>query len=1108
MNFKHVWLILLTLLSVCSPLRAMERAANSVLASGTWRKVSVSASGIYCLTPSDLAAMGFSDPSKVRVYGAGGRHLAFAAGKDERDDLYPIPALHTSQGVLFYAEGPDSWTCSTSGTYSADFNPYSRYAYYYLTTGDVSDSPSVAETPSAESSLTISTYDNLYVYAPRDLNIGKMGRRWFYSKACSSSASSLSVSPSMSCVAGSTVRLSLELASKLQKSNSVSVDVDGSQVLSSSVSSNTSITSNYSTCNLSTSFSAESDAVSTVKLQFGFSATTEAVYLGCLTLSTRAPLAMPSSQLLFRTTEQRAASGAVTFTIENATSDLVVWDVTSPWAIKECQTSVFSGTATFNAKAGALYEYVAFSPSGSFPSPTDCGAVSCQNLHAHSSVNYLVVTNSTYKSYAQRLCDIHARQGLSTRVVDVDEIFEEFSAGRPEAMAVRDYIKMIYDRGLGSVNGLQNVLLFGSGSYDNFDRSSNTNVVPTYQSLASDDIVLSYCTDDFFGWLDDGEGGSDLNNTVDVGLGRIPCVTTSQAETYVSKVEAYVNSPTQGNWRSKAVFIGQSGDSNEHQGYAIRQSSNFEDENPDMDVVRVFSESFDRVVTSTGSTYPKAVALARNYMQSGCSLLHFTGHGGASSSGEGYFDSDYLANLTNGGKEFILVAATCVMGPFDYQPENCSSVAIFNPDGGAIAVLSATRETYGNGNYTTTRSFCKNAYSKKSDGEPYSMGYAFRQSKNVSSYSINALKYVLFGDPALTVSIPTQLYAQLDSVNGVAADEVTEPIKALENCVLQGSIRNSDGSLCSSFSGKAVVSLYDKRVERQTSGVASGTSISYDEWGAKLFSGEVEVANGEYTTSFILSKEFDLSVGYGRLTAYASASDGRDAMGATDQILVGGFSDDSMDDDQGPVISAWVDYERDDNDNIIGSTPILYAVISDEQGVNISGQGVGHDISLVLNGDRTSAVSLNDYFQYEEGSHTSGLVSYPLSLAGNQEVSLTIKAWDNLNNSSEETINVNLSESTDIAISGHASIANGCLYLYFSSNAIGDRLSVRSRLYSLTGQLMLLSDLKTPQRNGQGSYSAQIQTGVLPSGVYVLKVDIESNGKNGTLSRKIFVKAQ
>ncbi len=1108
MRLKHIWPFLLTLLLVCSPLRAVERAASSVLSSGTWRKVSVSASGVYCLTSSDLATMGFPDPSKVRIYGAGGRHLAFAAGKDDRDDLYPLPVIRTSQGLLFYAEGPDVWSCSTSGTYSVDFNPYSRSAYYYLTTGEASDSPSAEQSASTAASLSISTFDNLFVYAPRDVNVGKMGRRWFYSHPCSSSANTLSVSPSMTCVSGATVRLAVELASKLTYANSVAVDVDGEQVLSSTVSADRSVTSNYSTCNLSTTFVAAADVVSTVKLQFGFSATTEAVYLGCLTLSARAPLTMSGSQLMFRTTEQRSASGAVSFVISNAPSDVRVWNVTSPWSITECQTTVSNGTAAFSAKAGTLSEYIAFSPSGSFPSPTDCGTVSVQNLHSHSSVNYLVVTNSTYKSYAQRLCDIHARQGLTTRVVDVDEIFEEFSAGRPEAMAVRDYIKMIYDRGLGSSDELQNVLLFGSGSYDNFDRSSSSSVVPTYQSLASDDIVLSYCTDDFFGWLDDGEGGSDLNNTVDVGLGRIPCVSTSQAETYVSKVEAYVNNPVQGVWRSKAVFLGQSGDSNEHQGYAIRQASNFEDENPDMDVVRVFSESFDRVVTSTGSTYPKAVALARSYMQSGCSLLHFTGHGGASSAGDGYFDSDYLASLTNGGKDFILVAATCVMGPFDYQPENCSSIALFNPDGGAIAVLSATRETYGNGNYTTTRAFCKNAYAKKSDGEPFTMGYAFRQSKNVSSYSINALKYVLFGDPALAVSVPTQLYAQLDSVNGVPADEVTEPVKALENCVLRGSVRNSDGSLCSSFSGKAVVSLYDKRVTRQTSGVVSGSSVSYEEWGAKLFSGEVEVSNGEYSASFILSKEFDLSVGYGRLTAYASASDGRDAMGATDQILVGGFSDDSMDDDQGPVISAWVDYERDENGNITSSTPMLYAVISDEQGVNISGQGVGHDISLVLNGDRASAISLNDYFQYDEGSHTTGLVSYPLTLAGNDEVELTIKAWDNLNNSSEVTIDVNLSASSDIVMSGQASISNGTLSLEFASNAVGDKLTVRARLYSLTGQLLLLSDSQTLQRNGRGSFSAQIHTGVMPSDVYVVMVEVESNGKKGDFSRKIFVKAQ
>ncbi len=215
-----------------------------------------------------------------------------------------------------------------------------------------------------------------------------------------------------------------------------------------------------------------------------------------------------------------------------------------------------------------------------------------------------------------------------------------------------------------------------------------------------------------------------------------------------------------------------------------------------------------------------------------------------------------------------------------------------------------------------------------------------------------------------------------------------------------------------------------------------------------------------------------------------------------------------MDDDQGPAISAWIDYERDANGSITSSTPILYAVISDEQGVNISGQGVGHDITLVLDGDRASAISLNDYFQYDEGSHTSGLVTYPLILAGNDEVTLTIKAWDNLNNSSEVTIDVDLSNSANIVISSQASISGGSLSLSFTSNAIGDNLTLRARVYSLTGQLMLLSEKLAPQRNGQGSYFAQISTGVIPSGVYVLKVDVESNGKNGSFSRKILVKAQ
>lgn len=1106
---RKAFLILLSLLMTCSGLRAVERKTCSVLSSGEWRKVSVTESGIYCLTNEDLAIMGFSDPSSVRVYGAGGRQLSLAAGADLRDDLYLLPAVHTGRGVLFYAEGPVAWA-SAGDSFAPLLNAYSRKAYYYVTTGSADDTPRQAAAPELEaSSPSISSYDNRFLYATCKTNIGGTGRAWF-SDVLKSGSSSVQIPVSLRCSAGAVVKVSGTLAAQASSATSFTVTADGAEVASASVPALANSLAIYSPKTFSASFTSASSSVSDVRVSASINSSASTAYVGHLALVADAPLAMDGPELLFRSHAQREASGgAALFSVSGAESDVRVWDVTTPWKPEECHVTWSDGKAVVPVFAGAVGEFVAFSPSGEFPSPDYEGSVSRHNLHSHASVNYLVVTSADFKEYADRLCALHSdRQSLSTRVVMVDDIYDEFSAGRAEAPAIRDYIKMLYDRGGGTSDELKYVLLLGAGSYDNYDRSLQQNVIPTYQSEASTTLINSYCTDDFFGWLEEGDGVSDLSSTVRVGIGRVPCSTTAMAEAYVAKAESYVLTPVQGDWRSKAVFVGQSGDGNEHVSFAERQSSAFEEENPDMDVNRIYSESFTRVVSSTGASYPQAVAKSLSLLQGGCSLYHFTGHGGANSVGEGYFSREIASSLTNGGKACLLVAATCQLAPFDAVSGNCSEDVIFNPQGGAIAAFAATRETYGTPNYLITRNFDKYVYSKDDAGGPNTFGYAVMKAKQTTARSVNALKYVLLGDPALAISVPVDLYVSLDSVNGVAPSEMTLPVKALEYSTVKCSVRRNDGSVDDTFSGSAVLSIYDKRVTRQTSGEASGTPFSYEERGARIFSGQVEVVNGLLEASFILSKEFDLSVGYGRLSAYASATDGRDAMGSSDEVLIGGFADGAISDEEGPDIVAWIDYKRDDNGDILSSTPYLYAIISDEQGVNLSGQGVGHDISLVINSDRTSAVPLNDYFAYDMGSHTSGMLSYPLTSAPESYTSLTIKAWDNLNNSSSVTIGADFSPSGSLIVDAKAVYSQGCVGVSFSSAAPAGAVRVSTSVYTLSGVLVGRSDEDGLLRNGSGKTLTHVAVGPLAEGVYIVRCEASAAGKYSSFTKKIIVKAQ
>lgn len=1097
---------LVIFLAVRPALFADGRVASSVLASGAWRKVSVQQTGVYRLTRSQLAQMGFTDPASVRVYGAGGRQLSFTAGADSRDDLYLLPAEHTADGVVFFAEGPDGWSVSSSGVYTPSLNAYSRKAYYYITTGDAPDSPDMAPAPANTSSVApVATFDNRFVYATQAVNAGSMGRYWFSDKLTADKPS-VTIPVGMACEEGADVSLSYYAGSVLRSASALSVSVDGRQVVSSTLAARGSEDYNFVASSVTESFTAQSSSIGKCVVSVAIPSSASSAYLGSVALVAKAPLTLQGSELQFRSAEQMTtASGAVRFSVSNAPSDARVWDVTTPWAPRQCGVSLSGGVASVTAPAGSLREYVAFSPSGSFPAPTDEGTVSNHDLHSHSSVNYLVVTAPAFQPYAERLCNLHSRlQGLSSRIVMVDDIYDEFSAGRAEATAIRDYIKMLYDRGKGTDDQLSYVLLLGSGSYDNFDRSQARNVIPTYQSAASASILTSYCTDDFFGWLDDGAASSDTRSTVRVGVGRIPCSTTAMAEAYTSKVEAYMSDPVQGNWRAKAIFIGQSGDENEHVGYAERQAEYFEEENPDMDVVRIFSESYTRVVSSTGTSYPLAAAAAQNYLREGCSLYHFTGHAGAAQTGEGYFSRDLAQSLTNGGKNFLLVAATCQLAPFDRTPGNCSQDALFNANGGAIGVFASTRDSYGSPNYQVTRLFVKNAYASDGQSGRQTFGRAMMRAKQSGPRVINTLKYVLLGDPALVVSTPSDLYVSLDSVNGVAREDVFLPVRALESSNVSCSVREADGSVAESFSGKATVSLYDKRIARSTSGLASGSPFSYEEWGGRIFSGEVDVKDGRFSASFILSKEFDLSVGYGRLTAYAVGDDGRDALGAADDILVGGFADSELDDDQGPAISAWVDFERDADGNIVGDTPYLYAVISDEQGINISDQGVGHDISLVTDDDRFNPVSLNGYFSYAVGSHTSGTLAYPLSLEAGSRVTLTLKAWDNLNNSSAVTIEADLAGSPRAEV-GVVRSGND-LRLTISTNAPAGDAHVSTSVYSIDGRLVASASSNEQVRNGKCGVSLRPVS--LPGGAYVLRCQVRTDRNKMSISKKIFIKAQ
>jgi len=145
-KFLHIY-ILICAIPVIIGITAPDASAfdtdtytgQSVLASGRWVKVSVDHSGLHILPAATLRSWGFSDPSRVRVYGYGGHRISdILSQSDYIDDLPQVTSAITDAGVVFYAAGPDMWVSSAGLYHHRENNIYTTKGYYFITeeTGD------------------------------------------------------------------------------------------------------------------------------------------------------------------------------------------------------------------------------------------------------------------------------------------------------------------------------------------------------------------------------------------------------------------------------------------------------------------------------------------------------------------------------------------------------------------------------------------------------------------------------------------------------------------------------------------------------------------------------------------------------------------------------------------------------------------------------------------------------------------------------------------------------------------------------------------------------------------------------------------------------------
>ena len=1097
--------IFITAILICN-VSQMFAQYNSVLSQGDWYQISTKQKGIYKLDISDLQELGVSVNNlhidDIRIYGNGGGMLPHLNSDFRYEDLIENPVkIHDDNNngffesedyIIFYGESPHTWDFDTaSALFYHTTHLYSDEVNYYLTINFNEKGKRISLKPVfSNPTIIISDFIDYAFHEYESENLLKSGREWFGERFDYQNSQNFSFNfPNLKIGPSSVIKTSVAARSLVPSTFSISVNnnkikdiivpnivsaygtdyahMNDKQVTYSSNSSNIDVNIEY--------FSTDNGSIS---------------WLNYIEINAHRELKISGNSMLFNNSTANS-HGIALFELET-NSDFQIWDVTSLQDIKELKTNFSGSILSFTDSINTLHEYIAFNTEA-FLSPILKGNIQNQNLHAISSdVEYIIVCHPDFLNAANRLLELHQNEdNLNTVIVTPEQIYHEFSSGMQDVTAIRDFVRMLYER---TDSKLKYLLLFGDGSYDPKDRiSNNTNYIPTYQSLNSTHPIRTHVTDDYFALLDSTEGLF-LNDLIDIGVGRLPASTLAEANILVDKIERYYSEESFGSWRNDIAFVADDGDAldaNTHMWQADSLANHIDDNHPDINIKKIYLDNYPQESTPGGPRSDAAQQAITDKINKGVFLLNYTGHGSPLGwAQERILEIDQIKSWENDMLP-LFMTATCKFSYFD-DPEKKSAgeYVLLNDKGGAIALLSTTRLVYSSPNYNLNTKFI-NLLFQKVNGSYLSLGDLFKETKRLSGISSNNRNFTLLGDPALRLAHP-----EFD----IVTTSIQDTLKALSEVNIEGEI-SSNNAVLSTFNGTIYPTVYDKEFIRSTLGQESSTPMPYRDQNNILYKGAASVVNGKFSFSFIVPKDISYNFGEGKISYYAYDENQKvDARGSNKDFIIGGVADNIIYDYDGPEVRLYMNNREFLDGGITNSSPILIVDVFDLSGINMSGNGIGHDIVAILDDNNQYPYVLNDYYVSEKDDYTKGSISFPFTNLEKGNHTLSFKIWDVFNNSTEVTINFLVVDENTFVISDYVCFPNPFTVstdFYFEHNKPNQSLDVILDIYSINGSLVRRIEnnyFDDGYRIGPINWNGKDNNGYyVNGGIYLAKIQISSS---------------
>lgn len=1095
---------------------------ESRLARGTWVKISVTEDGIYSLTADALRRMGFKNPEKVHLYGQGGHRLSEVSDPDnEPDDLQEVPFYKRQNDWLFWANGVTYWDGDTRV-----INPYSTAGYYFLTEEE-GDNAAVAEPlyewdESLSSPLTTFTDHQLY---EKDEYAYFHGGRHLFEANDYASQSSRSYKLSTPNYAGEG-RLTVAFTAASNSVTTVTPAVNGQGLSSFNISTPGEYTYGVETVRGYSVDQYQTGETWNIRLT---TSQTKNAHLDYLALRYRRTLSINNdAHYVAFTRNPNSGSGKLTFCIEGSNvAAMRLANGRQPGAVLTGEMR--DGKFHLPVEDGAG-RFVAFSTTANYPAPAVAGRVENQNLHGLDSLDMVIIVPQSGKltSEAQRLAEAHETvDGLRVAVIPADKIYNEFSSGTPDATAYRRLMKMLYDRAENDDAAPRYLLLFGDCAWDNrmlspaWRSSRPEDYLLCFQSENSFSDVENFMMEDYFGLLDDGEGANLLMDKTDLGIGRFPVTSAAEAKVMVDKSIAHMTNRYAGNWKNIITFIGDDGDNNLHLEYADDVANLVIDKYPQMEVRKVMTDAYQRVSTSTHNAYPAVTELLTKQVNDGALVMNYTGHAAAYS-----FSHEFILLLDDfagfrGTNLPLWVAAACDVMPFDGRTENIGETTVLNPNGGGVAFFSTVRTVWARENSYVNQWMMTYLLGTDGAGHPNRLGDAIRLTKTrlivsgveSSTHRQNKLHYALLGDPALCFAAPVNTVV-LDSINGQSATSGGLQLKAGQPVTLTGHVQNASADTLTDFNGIISVRLYDNEetVTCLNNAGAKKGAFQFTNRDKVLFNGQDSLRAGRFQLRLVVPEDINYSNQSGRLVFYAVSNDRRvEANGYNENFTVGGSAENG--DTDGPVIAEmYLNREDFENGGTVNSTPAFFATLQDESGINYSGNGLGHDLMLIIDQDPKTTYSLNDSYRAEFGDYTRGSVLFTIPELSNGPHTLTLRAWDVLNNVSQQSLDFVVDGSLKPSILSIQASQNPAVQstnFLVRHDRAGSAVDLTVEVFNFAGQRMWSHTETQTGSTGVSTVPWNLTNnagGRLHAGVYLYRVTMSSGGsKEVSKTQKIII---